>query len=346
MINKELLLYLLKKSHKLKLEYMKTLYKNHKFFKDDFLLNFDNELVKNITEDYENKIKIKKIKEIKFFSNGKSEEVIKTTERYDYENITAILKNNIDEFLNCLCLENNINYDNFKLMVDIVEDKYDIYVDDCFEFFISSSLNYNLKTGKFLKKDNNSKLINILNFLTNNIVINKKVLNDINKKSKKEIEEYKNKFKVENNFYDIKGNKLNSCPKEIENYYDNYYEKKQIKIIKIIEFNYYENGIIEEKEIDVCKYSYNNIININNSIIEEFFIKWSEQNNINIKKLKDFLKIYYIDEVWLIKNYSNFKEFIKYGLEYDLDKKCFIYPNKENKIQKILNFSLKEFKNN
>jgi hypothetical protein len=59
MINKELLLYLLKKSHKLKLEYMKTLYKNHKFFKDDFLLNFDNELVKNITEDYENKIKIK-----------------------------------------------------------------------------------------------------------------------------------------------------------------------------------------------------------------------------------------------------------------------------------------------
>ncbi len=352
MVNKNLLLKLLKKSHKLTLEYKETLYDKHNFFKDDCLLSFNDEFVKNIQEDYDGKIKINKTKEIKIFSNGIKEETIKITERFDYEKITTILKNNIDEFFVLLCLDNNIDYCKFSLMLDIIDDKYEVYVDDSFEFFIHSSLNYNLKKGKFFKEDNGSILINILNFLTNNnIIINKESLNKINTKTKKEIEDYEKKFEIVNNFYDINGGKLTSCPKEIETFYNEYYEndddEKGIKIIKTIEVNYYENGVIEEKEIDVLKFDYNNIININNLIIEEFFTKWSEQNNININKLKKFLKIYYSDSNGLIRNYTDFKEFITYGLEYDLNKECFIYEgDKINKILKILKYALKEFKNN
>ena len=49
----------------------------------------------------------------------------------------------------------------------------------------------------------------------------------------------------------------------------------------------------------------------------------------------------------MIRNYTDFKEFITYGLEYDLNKECFIYEgDKINKILKILKYALKEFKNN
>ena len=289
------------------------------------------------------------MKNIKYFSNGITEEMIKTTERFDYENITKILKNNIDDFFVLLCLENNIDFDKFKLMLDIVDDKYEIYVDDSFEFFIYSSLNYDLKKGKFIKQDNGSLLIKILNFLTNNnIIINKKTLININKKTKIVVQEYENKFNEENNFYDINNNKLKGCPKDLEEYYNSYYEGNEtIKILKTKEIYYYENGVTEEKEIDVSKYDFNNLINIKDKIIEEFFERWSEENNVNFNKLKDFLKVFSDEENSnsFVRNFIDFKEFINYGLEYDLNKECFIYSDKDSKIIKILKYALKEFKN-
>ena len=346
MINKELLIELLKKSHKLNEEYKETLNIKHIYLKDDNVLSLNDELVKNIKEDYENKIKCYKIKTIDMFSNGVSEEKIKTTEKYDYDVITLILKNNIDEYLNLLCLENNIDVENFKIMLDIIDDKYEVYVDDSFEFFIHSSLNYNLKKGKFIKQDNGSLLIKILNFLTNNnIKINKETLIKVNEKTKNEIEEYVNKFKEENNFYDINGKKLKSCPSDLEKYYNSYESNgNDIKIIKTKEISYYENGVVEEKEIDVLKYNYNNLLNIKDKIIKEFFKKWCDENNISFNNLKKFLKVYSEDNN-LVRNFYDFKEFITYGLEYDLIKDGFIYENKDSKIKKILNYALKEFKN-
>lgn len=347
MINKELLIELLKKSHKLNLEYKETLNIIHKYSKDNNELSFNDELVKNIREDYENKIKCYKIKTIDIFSNGIYEEKIKTTEKYDYEAITLILKNNIDEYLNILCLENNIDVEKFKTMLDIIDDKYEVYVDDSFEFFIYSSLNYNLKKERFLGKDDNgSVLIKILNFLTNNnIKINKETLIKVNEKTKIEIEEYENKFKEENNFYDINGEKLKSCPRDLEKYYNSYESNgNDIKIIKTKEISYYENNVVEEKEIDVLKYNYNNLVDIKDKIIEEFFKKWCDENNVSFNNLKQFLKVYSEDNN-LVRNFYDFKEFITYGLEYDLIKDGFIYENKDSKIKKILKYALKEFKN-
>ena len=51
MINKKILLELIKKSHKLNLEYNETLNISHIFSKDNCLLTFNDELVKNIIED-------------------------------------------------------------------------------------------------------------------------------------------------------------------------------------------------------------------------------------------------------------------------------------------------------